>query len=184
MWPYFLLNRIWDFATILSKTQSLLIPGIDYFAAVVIQSRVVSDSLWLYGLQHTRLPCSSLFPQVRSNSCSLSQWCYLTISSYATHFPFSLQSLAASGSFQMSRLFSSDGQSIGVSASVLPMNIQGWFPLWLTHLISLQSKRLSRVFPNTTIWKHQSFGDQSSLWSNSHICIWLLEKLQLWLDTS
>ena len=78
----------------------------------------------------------------------------------------------------------SGGQSIGASASpsVLPMNIQGWFPLGLTGLISLQSKRLSRVFSNTTIWKHEFFSAQSSLWSNSHIHIWLLEKPYLWLD--
>ena len=94
--------------------------------------------------------------------------------------PFSTcpQSFPASGSFQMSQLLASGGQSMGssVSASVLSMNIQGWFPLGLTGLISLQSKRLSRVFSSTTIWKHQFFGTQPSLWSNSHICTWLLEK--------
>ena len=89
-----------------------------------------------------------------------------------------LQSFPASGSFQMSQLFSSGGQSIGdsVSASVLPMNIQDWFTLVLTSLISLHSKRLSRVFSNTTVQKHQFFGAQSSLWSNSHISLWPLEK--------
>ena len=94
--------------------------------------------------------------------------------------PFSscLQSFPASGSFPLSQLFASGGQSIGVSASVsvLPMNIQGWFPLGWTGLIFLQSKGLSRVFPNTTVWKHQFFSAQPSLWSSSHIHTWLLEK--------
>ena len=94
--------------------------------------------------------------------------------------PFSshLQPFPASGSFPMSQFFASGGQNIGVSvsASVLPMNIQDWFPLGLTGLISLQSKGLSRVFSNTTVQKHQFFGTQLSLWSNSHIHIWLLEK--------
>ena len=89
----------------------------------------------------------------------------------------------ASGSFPMCWFFASGGQSIGVSASesVLPMNIQDWFPLKLTGWISLQSKGLSRVFSNTTVQKHQFFGTEPSSWSNSHICIWLLEKPQLWL---
>ena len=91
---------------------------------------------------------------------------------------FSLQSFPASGSFPMSWLFASEGQSIGAStsASVLPVNIQGWFPLGLTGLISLQYKELSRAFSNTVVWKHQFFGAQPSLWSNSHIHTWLLEK--------
>ena len=94
-----------------------------------------------------------------------------------------LQSFTASGSFPMSRLFTSGGQSIraSASASVLPVNIQGWFPLGLTHLVSLQSKGLSRVFSNTTIRKHQSLGTQSSLWTNSHIHTWPLEKNIVWL---
>ena len=105
------------------------------------------------------------------------------ISSSATPFSFCLQSFTASGSFPMSRLFTSGGQSIraSASASVLPVNIQGWFPLGLTHLVSLQSKGLSRVFSNTTIRKHQSLGTPSSLWTNSHIHIWPLEKNIVWL---
>ena len=92
-----------------------------------------------------------------------------------------LQSVPASGFFPMSRLFSvSGGQSIGALASVLPMNIQGWFPLGLIGLISLLSKGLARAFSSTPIWKHQFFSAQPSLWSNSHICIWLLEKPWLW----
>ena len=109
-------------------------------------------------------------------ACSLSWWYYLTISSSAALFSFCLQSFSASGSFPMSRLFTSRGQSIAASASssVLPVNIQDWFPLGWTGWIFLQSKGLSRVFSNTTVQKHQLFGAQTSLWSNSHICIWLL----------
>ena len=104
-------------------------------------------------------------PRVCSNSCPLSQWFYLTISSSAAVFFFCLLSFPASGSFPMSWLFVSGGQSIGglSSASVLPMNIQGWFPLGLTGLISLLSRGLSRVFSSTTTWKHQYFGVQPSL---------------------
>ena len=116
------------------------------------------------------------FPGVCSNSCPLSWWCYLTFSSSAIPFSFYLQSFPASGSFPMSWFFSSGGQPIVASASALPMNIQGWFLLGLTGLISLQSKGLSRVFSSITIWKDQFFGVQPSLWTNSHICTWLLEK--------
>ena len=121
-------------------------------------------------------PCSSPSPGTCSNSCPLSQWCHPTILSSVV--PFScLLSFPASGSFPMSQLFASGIQTTGASASasVLPMNIQGWFPLRLTGLISLQSKGLSRVFSNTTVQKHQ-FGIQPSLWYNSHIRIGLLEK--------
>ena len=112
-------------------------------------------TLWPHGLQHSRLPCPSPTPRVYSNSCPLSQWCHPTISSSIVPFCFCLQSFPASGSFQMSQLFESGGQSIGVSAStsVLPMNIQDWFPLGWTGWISLQSKGLSRVFSNTTVQK-------------------------------
>ena len=99
-----------------------------------------------------------------------------TISSSAIPFSSCSQSFSASGSFPMSRLFESGGQSIGASASVLPMNIYGWFPLGLTDLISLLSKGLSRVFSSTTVWKHQFFGAQPSLRSSSHIRTWLLAK--------
>ena len=117
----------------------------------------MSDSLRHHGLQHSRLPCPSLALGVCSNSCSLSQWCHPTISSFAT--PSScLQSFPASGSFPVSRLFTSSGQSNVASApaSILPMNIQGWFPLGSTGLISLQSKGLSRVFSSTIVGKHNS----------------------------
>ena len=143
----------------------------------------MSDSLRLHGLQHNRFPCPSLSPRVSSNSCPFRQWCYPSISSSVTPFSSCPQSFLASGYFPMSQLFALNGQSIGASASasVLPMTIQGWFPLGLTGLISLQSKGLSRVFSNTTVWKHQFFGTQPSLWSNSHICTRLLGKPQLWL---
>ena len=109
---------------------------------------VVSDSLQSHGLQQTRLLCPPFSSKVYSDSCPLSWWCYITISSSASPFSFCLQSFPTSVSFPMNWLISSGGQSIGVSASasVLPMNIQGWFPLGLTGLISLKSKGLLRVF--------------------------------------
>ena len=124
----------------------------------------MSDSLQPHGLQHFRPPCPSPTPGVYSNSCPLSRWCHPTISSSV--IPFSrLQSFPASGYFQMSQFFTSGGQSIGASASVLPMNIQDWFPLGWAGWVSLQSKGLSRVFSNTTVQKHQFFGAQLSLYS-------------------
>ena len=105
----------------------------------------MSSSLRPHGLQHTRLPCSSLSPGVFSDSCLLSQWCHPTISSSVAPIFFCPQSFPASGSFPTSWLFASGGQSIGASASVLPMNIQAWFPLKLTDLISLQSRGSQRV---------------------------------------
>ena len=141
----------------------------------------MSNSLQHHGLQHSRLPCPSPTPGPCSNSCPLSQWCYLSISSSVVPFSSSLQSFPASGAFPVSQFFISGGQSIGVSASAsaLPMNIQDWFPLGWTGWISLLTEGLSRVFSNTTVQKHQFFGTQISL---SHIHTWLLEKPQLWLD--
>ena len=112
-----------------------------------------------------------------SNSCPSSQWCHPTISSSVIPFSSCLQPFLASGSFPMSQIASA-GQSVGASAlaSVLPMNSQGWFPLGLTGLISLQSKGLSGVFSNATVQNHQFFGAQLSLWFNSHTHTWLLEK--------
>ena len=118
----------------------------------------MSKSLPPHELQYPKLPCHSQSPGVCSNSCSWSQWCKPTISSSVTPFSSCPQSFPASGSFPVSWLFASGGQSIRPSALVLPMNIQGWFPLGLTGLISSQSKRLSRVFSSTTIRKHQFFG--------------------------
>ena len=125
----------------------------------------VSNSLQPHGLQHARLPCPSPTPGICSNSCPLSRWCHPTISSSVVPFSSRLQSFPASGSFQMSQLFASGGQSIGLSAStsVLSMNIQDWSPLRWTSLISLQSKGLSKFFSNTTVQKHQLFGAQLSL---------------------
>ena len=124
-----------------------------------------------HGLQHTRLPCPSPSPRACSNSCPLSQWCHPTILSSIIPFSSCIQSFPASGSFSMSQLFASSA-----SPSVPPMNIQGWVPLELTGLISLLAKGLWRVFSSTTVQKHQYFSALPSLWSSSHIHIWLLEK--------
>ena len=139
------------------------------FNSVQYSCSVVSNSLWLHGLQHARPSWPSPTPRVYSNLSPLSRWCHPTISSSV--IPFCLQSFPASGSFQMSHLFTSSGQSIGVSASAsfLPMNIQDWFVLEWTGWLSLQSKGLWRVFSNTTVQKRQFFGTQLSLWSNPHI---------------
>ena len=147
--------------------------------SVQFSRSIMSDTLQLHGLQHARPPCPSSTSGVFPNSCPLSWWCHPTISSSVIPFSSHPQSFPASGSFQMSQLFTSGGQKIGVSAStsVLPTNIQDWFPLGWTGWISLESKGLSRVFSNTTVQKHQFFNTQFSLYSNSHIHIWLLEKL-------
>ena len=142
----------------------------------------MSDSETSWTAAH-QAPCPSLSPGVCLDLCPLSGWCYLTISSSSAPLSFCLQSFPASGSFPMSWLFESGGQSIGASASVLPTNIQSWFPLGLSGLISLQSKGLSRVFFSTTVQKHQFFDAQPSLLSNSHICTCLLKKniaLTIW----
>ena len=125
----------------------------------------MSNSLWSHGLQHARLPCPSPFSGACSNLCPLSQGCLSAIS--VTPFTSCRQSFPGSGSFPVSWFFASGGQSIGASASasVLPMNIQGWFPLGWTGLFSLQSKGLSRVFSSTTVHKCQFFSTQPSLWS-------------------
>ena len=143
-----------------------------YSGHLLFSCSVVSD------FQHARLPCLSPSPRACSNSCPLSRWCHPTILSSVVPFSSCLPSFPGSGSFPMSRFFASGGQSTraSASASVLPMNIQGWFPLGLTGFISMQFKGLSRVFSNTTVQKHQFFSTQHSLRSNSHICWWLLEK--------
>ena len=139
---------------------------------------VMSNSSQPHELQHTRPPCPSPTPGACSNSGPSSQWCHSTISSSVVPFSSYLQSFPASGSFLITQFFTSDCQIIGVSASasVPPMNIQDWFPLGLTGLISLQSKGLSRVFSNATVQKHQFFGAQLSLYSSCHIHTWVLEK--------
>ena len=148
-----------------------------FLIVVVVVQSLSCVSLWPHELQHTRLPCPSVSPRVCSNSCPLSQWCHHTTSSSVTLFSCP-QSFPASGSFPISRLFASGGRSTGASASasILPINIQGWFLIGLTGLISFLFQGLSKVFFSITVWKHQFFGPQTSLWSNSHIHTWLLEK--------
>ena len=140
-------------------------PGLIQFSSVHFSRSVVSNSLRPHESQYTRPPCPSATPGVYPNSCPLSQWCHLTISSPVIPFLSCLQSFPTSGSFQMSQLFTSGGQSTGISASTsaLPMNTQDWSPLGWTGWISLQSKGLSRVFSNTTVQKHQFFCAQLSL---------------------
>ena len=127
-------------------------------------SSVVSDSLQPLEPQHTRPPCPSPTPRVHPNPCPLSRWCHPAISSSVVNFFSCRQSFPASGSFQMSQLFASGGQSTGISASasVIPVNTQDWSPLGWTGWISLQSRGLSRVFSNTTVQKYQFFGTQLS----------------------
>ena len=139
-----------------AQVQSLL-GDLDYCCC-----SVMSDSLQPYGLQHARLPCPSPSPGACSNSSPLIQWCHPTISSSIVPFSSCFQSFPALGSFPRSQFFASGDQRIGVSASasVLSMNIQDWFPLGLTDWISLLSKRLSRIFSNTTVQKQQFFGAQ------------------------
>ena len=145
---------------------------------LLLSCSVMSDSLRLHVLQHTRPPCPTPSPGACPNSCPLSQWCHSTISSSVIPFSLCLQSFPASGSFPMSQLFTWGGQSIGASASasVLSMNIQGWYPLGLTGWAFLLSKVLSKVFSLTIVQKHQFFGVQPFLLSSSHIWTWLLEK--------
>ena len=148
------------------------------WGTVQFSHSVVSDSLWPHELLHARLPCPSPTPEAYSNSCPLSWWCHPTIAFSVIPFSACLQSFPASASFRVSQFFTSGGQNIAVSASasVLPMNIQDWSSLGWTGWVSLQSKGLSRVFSNTTVQKHQFFDAQLSLWSNSNIHTWLLEK--------
>ena len=161
--------------SISSPASSTLLPPQSVQFSSVAQSCLTLFTPWTAACQ---APRPSPTPGVYSNSCLLSWWCLPTISSSVIPFSSGLQSFPASGSFPMSQFFASGGQSIGVSASAsnLPMNIQDWFPLGWTGWISLQSKGLSRVFSNTTVQKHQFFGALLSLWSNSHIHTWLLEK--------
>ena len=156
------------------------------FSSVQFSRSVMSNSLRPHELQHARPPCPSPTPGVHPNSCPLSRWCHPAIASSVVPFSSCPQTLPASESFPMSQLFTWGGQNIGVSAlaSVLPKNTQDWSLLEWTGWISLQSKRLSRVFSNTTVQKHQLFGThiQLSSQSNSHIHTWPLEKPQPWLD--
>ena len=143
---------------------------------------VVSDSLRPRGLQHTSFPIHHQLPEPAQIHV---HWVGDAIQPSPSVIPFScLQSCPASGSFPVSQFFESGGQSIGASASasVLPMNIQDWFPLGLTGWISLQSNGLSRIFFHITVQKHQFFGAQPSLWSNTHIHTWQLEKPKLLIN--
>ena len=144
----YLNSRVWDLQLIVFWS---------LFYPFQFSRSIVFNSLWLHEPQHTRPPCSSPTPRVHPNPCPLSHWWHPTISSSVIPFSSCPQSFPASGSFPVSQFFASGGQSIGASASasVLPVNIQDWFPLGLTGLISLQSKGLSLVFFNTTVQKHQ-----------------------------
>ena len=155
----------WTWATNRQRRQLVRLEIPHVLWSVQFSHSVMSDSLQPHGLQHARPPCPSQTPGAYSNSCPLSGWCHPIISSSVMPFSTHLQSFPVSGTFQMSQFFTSGGQSIGVSAStsVLSVNIQDWFPLGLTCLISLQSKGLSRVFSNTTVQKHQFFSAQLSL---------------------
>ena len=148
------------------------------FNSVQFSSSIMSSCLRPHGQQHTRHSCPSPTPRACSNSCPSSQWFHSTISSSVVPFLLLPSIFPASGSFPMNQFFPSGGQSTGVSASasVFPVNIQDWFPLGLTGWNFLQSKGLSRVFSNTTVQKHQFFSTQLSLWSNSYIHTWLVEK--------
>ena len=152
-------------SSILRKYHPVFWSGYTIYTSVQFSYSVVSNSLWPHGLQNARLPCPLPTPRAYSNSCPSSWWCHPTISSSVIPFSFCLQSFPASGSFPRSHFFALDGQRTGISASasVLPMNIQDWFPLGWAGWISLQSKGLSRVFFNTTVQKHQFFGGQLSL---------------------
>ena len=149
-----------------------------WFSSVQFSRSVMSDSLRSHEPQHARPPCPSPTCGVYPNPCLLSQWCHPTISSSVVPLSSCPQCFPASGSFQMSQLSASGGQSVGVSAStsVLSVNTQDWSPLGWNVWISLQSKGLSRVFSNTTVQKHQFFSTQLSSQSNSHIHTWPLEK--------
>ena len=153
-----------------------------YILLLLFSRQVMSNSFRPHGMQWARLSSPSLSPRICSDSCPLSRWCHSTISSSVVLFSSCLQSFPAPGSFQwVSSLHQVAKILVSALASVLPMNLQDWFPLRLTGLIPLQSKGLSRVFSNTTVQKHQFIGSHLSLWSNSHIDTWLLEKPYLWL---
>ena len=170
MVPLFKLDCMLLLFSLFNSSNSVTNQSLD----LLFSCSVVSDFLHSCGLKHVRFPCPS--PSLRTclNACPLSQWCHPTILPSVIPLSSCLQSFPASGSFSMSQFLISHGQSIGASASILPMNIQGWFPLGLTGLVSLQSKGLSTVFSNTTVQKHQFFSAQFSLWSNSHSHTWLL----------
>ena len=170
-------NRFW----ILEEDSSILcflVVIVTQFISVQFSHSVVSDFLWLHGLQHLRPPCPSPTPGAHSNSRPSSPWCHPAVSSSVVPFSSCPQSLPASESFTMSQHFPWCSQSTGASASASfpPKNTQGWSPSEWTGWISLQSKRLSGVFSNTIVQTHQLFGAQPSSQSNSHIHTWPLGK--------
>ena len=160
---------MWNDQFVASKNVSLAAA----ISSVQFSHSVVSNSLWPHGLQYARLPCPSPTPGACSNSCPLSWWCHPTISSCVFPSPSAFNLSQHHGLFQWA---SSSRQVSKELEFQFLMNIPDWFPLGWTGWISLQSKGLSRVFSNTTVLKHQFFGAQLSLWSNSHIHTWLLEK--------
>ena len=162
-----LIDRMWAIITLLFLVSH----------SVMSDSLLLQHAVWLFELQHARLPCHSPSPGACSHSCPLIPWCHPTISSSVMPFSSHLQLFPGWWPFPMSQLFTSGGQSIGTSASAsaTPVNIHDWFLLGLTGLISLQFKHLSRVLPNTTFRKNQFFCIQTFLWSNSHIDTRLLE---------
>ena len=148
-------------------------------ALLLFSHPVMSNSLWLQDPQHDRPPCPSPSLEVCPRSRPLKRWCHPAILSSDALFPFCSKSFPASGTFSMIQLFASDNQNTRASASpsVIPMSIQGWFPLRLTGLISLLSNGLSRVFSSTTVWRHQFFGPLPSSESMFHNLIWPLWRL-------
>ena len=160
-----------------------IIGSSEIVANIIIQfsCSVVSNSSQSHGLQHARSPCPSLTPGVYSNSCPLSQWCHPTNSSSVVPFSFCLHLSLHKDLFKWVSSLHQVVKVLEFSASALvpSMNIQDWFPLGWTGWISLQSKGLSRVFPNTTVQKQQFFGAQLPLWSNSYIHMWLLQNHSL-----
>ena len=177
-WNPHLLN--WQVDSLPLSHQGIPLPA----PLLLFSCLVVSNTLRPHGLQHARLPCPSPSPEVYQSSRPLHQWCHPAISSSDTLFTFCPQSFPASGTFPMSQLFTSGNQNTGASdsASVLPMNIQGWFPLRLIlSLISLLSKGLSGVFSSTTVWRYQFFGALPSLQSSSHHHMWPQGRPQPWL---
>ena len=172
MWPKVLILN--DIVRLCDMASPNLNYYIDYQFSQFSHS-VLSDSLQPHGLQHARPPCPSPAPEVYSNSCPLSQWCHPTISSSVVPFSSCLQSFPDQGLFKRISFLNQVAKVFEFQLH-LPMNIQDWFPLGWTGWISLQSKGLSRIFSNTAVQKHQFFGAQLSLYSNSHIHTWLLEK--------
>ena len=163
MWDFPVLHYLLDLVQTHIHSVGDVIQPFHIISTVKFSCSVMSNALRPHELQHTRPPCPSPTPEVHLNSCSSSLWYHPTISFSVVPFSSCSQSFPASGSFPVSQLFTSGGQSTGVSTSVLPMNTQDWSPLGWTGWISLQSKGLSRLFSNTTVQKHQFFGAQLSL---------------------